>query len=206
LPKGGFGNLIALPLHKKARNLGNSIFVDENLMAYEDQWVFLSNLHKISRLEIENILAKADAKGRVIGARLDIAGDDQNTQWTLRSSRRSPSPPIGNVPKSLELVIGNQIYIAKESLSPGLRNRLIRLAAFQNPEFYKVQAMRFPTYEIPRIIACAEDHPNHIALTRGFFEDVCCQLSDLNIKMILREELCVGQPLNASFQGQLRHR
>ena len=205
LPKGGFGNLIALPLQKKARNLGNSVFVDENLMAYEDQWVFLSNLHKISRLEVENIVAKAEAKGRVVGVRLDIVDEDQNTPWTLPPSRRSPNPPIGNIPKSLELVIGNQIYIAKEALSPGLRNRLIRLAAFQNPEFYKAQAMRFPTYEIPRIIACAEDHPNHIALPRGCFEDVCCLLSDLNIKMILREELSIGQPLNTSFQGQLRH-
>ena len=205
LPKGGFGNLIALPLQKKARNLGNSVFVDENLIAYEDQWVFLSNLHKISRLEVENIVAKAEAKGRVVGVRLDIADEDQNTPWNLPPSRRSSTPPIGNVPKSLELVIGNQIYIASESLSPGLRNRLIRLAAFQNPEFYKAQAMRFPTYEIPRIIACAEDHPNYIALPRGCFEDVCCLLSDLNIKMILREELCIGQPLNASFQGQLRY-
>lgn len=204
LPKGGFGNLIALPLQKKARSLGNSVFVDENLIAYEDQWVFLSNLRKINRLEVENIVAKADAKGRVIGVRLDIADEDQNTPWNLPPSRRSPSPPVGNVPKSLELVIGNQIYIAKESLSPGLRNRLIRLAAFQNPEFYKAQAMRFPTYEIPRIIACAEDHPNHIALPRGCFEDICCLLSDLNIKMILREELCIGQPLNANFRGQLR--
>src|SRR3984957_12870289 len=142
LPKGGFGNLIALPLQKQARQRGNTVFIDENLMAYEDQWVFLSNLHKISRLEVENIVAKAEAKGRVVGVRLDIADEDQNTPWTLPPSRRSPSPPIGNMPKSLELVIGNQIYIAKESLSPGLRNRLIRLAAFQNPEFYKAQAMR----------------------------------------------------------------
>src|SRR3989338_4068042 len=37
LPKGGLGNLIALPLQKKARNAGNSVFVDENLVAYEDQ-------------------------------------------------------------------------------------------------------------------------------------------------------------------------
>ena len=46
--------------------------------------------------------------------------------------------------------------------SPGLRNRLLRLAAFQNPEFYKAQAMRLPTYDKPRIIACAEDYPKHI--------------------------------------------
>ena len=204
LPQGGFGNLIGLPLQKKARALGNSVFVDENLIVYEDQWAFLSNLSKISRLEVENIVAKADAKGRVIGVRLDVADEDHNTPWNLPPSRRRASPPIENVPESLELVIGNQIYIAKESLSPALRNRLIRLAAFQNPEFYKAQAMRLPTKDIPRIIACAEDYSHHIALPRGCIEEVGHLFADLNIKMILREELCTGQTLNAIFQGQLR--
>jgi len=204
LPRGGFGNLIALPLQKKARALSNSVFVDENLLAYEDQWAFLSNLQKISRQEVENIVAKADAKGRVIGVRMDLANEEHFTPWNLPPSRRSENPPIGNVPESLELVMGNQIYIPKEPLSPGLQNRLIRLAAFQNPEFYKAQAMRLPTYDLPRIIACAEDYPNHIALPRGCFEEVCHLLSDLNIKMILREELYIGQPLNVTFQGQLR--
>ncbi len=204
LPQGGFGNLIALPLQKKARENGNCVFVDENLVPYKDQWEFLSNLRKISRLEVENIVSKADSKGRVVGVRLDVADDELSTPWNISPSRRSSSPPIGNVPKSLELVIGNQVYIAKEPLSPALRNRLIRLAAFQNPEFYKAQAMRFPTYEIPRIIGCAEDYPNHIALPRGCLEEVCQLLLDLNIKMTLKEELCIGQPLSASFQGQLR--
>ena len=61
--------------------------------------------------------------------------------------------------RELELVLGDQIYIAKENLPPALRNRLLRLAAFQNPEFYRAQAMRLPTYDKPRIIDCAEDHP-----------------------------------------------
>ena len=51
----------------------------------------------------------------------------------------------GTLPATLELILGNQIYIAKEGLPPGLRNRLLRLAAFQNPEFYKAQAMRLST-------------------------------------------------------------
>ena len=78
----------------------------------------------------------------------------------------------GPLPESLELTLGDQIYIAKDHLPPGLRNRLLRLAAFQNPEFYKAQAMRLPTYDKPRIIACAEDHPQHIGLPRGCLEDV----------------------------------
>jgi hypothetical protein len=43
-------------------------------------------------------------------------------------------------------------------------NRLIRLAAFQNPEFYKAQAMRLSTFGKPRIISCAEDFPQHAGL------------------------------------------
>src|SRR6478736_2459858 len=49
------------------------------------------------------------------------------------------------------------IYIGKENLAPALRNRLVCLAAFQNPEFYRAQAMRLSTYDKPRIVACAED-------------------------------------------------
>ena len=38
MPKGGFGNLIALPLQKKPRESDNSVFVDENFEPYPDQW------------------------------------------------------------------------------------------------------------------------------------------------------------------------
>ena len=77
-----------------------------------------------------------------------------------------------SLPRSLELVLGNEIYIAKDGLASGLRNRLLRVAAFQNPEFYKAQAMRLSTYDKPRIIGCAEEHPHHIGLPRGCLEDV----------------------------------
>jgi len=71
-----------------------------------------------------------------------------------RADHRRKEPPVaGPLPESLELVLGDQIYIAKDALSPALRNRLVRLAAFQNPEFYKAQAMRLPTYDKPRVSA-----------------------------------------------------
>ena len=44
LPKGGFGNLIALPLQKASREEGNSVFLDENFNPYEDQWGFLAGI------------------------------------------------------------------------------------------------------------------------------------------------------------------
>jgi superfamily II DNA or RNA helicase/very-short-patch-repair endonuclease len=104
----------------------------------------------------------------------------------------------------VELTFANQIYIAKEVLPPALRNCLIRLAAFQNPEFYKAQAMRLSTYDKPRIIACAEDHPKHIGLPRGCLDDLLQSLSDLNIKTVVRDQRNPGQLLKTTFQGELR--
>ncbi len=104
----------------------------------------------------------------------------------------------------LELVLGNQIYVAKEGLPPALRNRLLRLAAFQNPEFYKAQAMRLSTYGKPRVIACAEDHPHHIGLPRGCIDDVRATLTDLGIRTVVRDERYAGLPLRVDFTGDLR--
>ena len=65
-------------------------------------------------------------------------------------NRRKPEIEIKEpLPEKIDLVLGNQIYIEKEGLPPSLKNRLIRLAAFQNPEFYKAQSMRLPTFGKP---------------------------------------------------------
>jgi superfamily II DNA or RNA helicase/very-short-patch-repair endonuclease len=206
LPPGGFGNLIALPLQKRPRESGNGLFLDERMTPYPDQWEFLSSVHKISRGEVEEVVRLAEAKGKVIGVRLVPEGDEEEAApWMAPPSRRRKDTLIaGPLPKTLELTLANQIYIAKEVLPPALRNRLIRLAAFQNPEFYKAQAMRLSTYDKPRIIACAEDHPKHIGLPRGCLDDLLQSLSDLNIKTVVRDQRNPGQLLKVTFQGELR--
>ncbi len=205
LPKGGFGNLIALPLQKQPREQGNSVFLNEQFAPHADQWAFLATVRKISRSEAETIVRDAEGRGRVVGVRLALIDEDDEAPWIAPPSRHRKEPSIaGPLPESMDLVLGNQIYIAKESLAPGLRNRLIRLAAFQNPEFYKAQAMRLPTYDKPRVIACAENYPQYIGLPRGCLEDVQDLLSDLKIKPIISDERCAGQRLDVSFHGELR--
>ena len=206
LPKGGFGNLIALPLQKQPRESGNSVFLDEHFVPYPDQWAFLSTIRRIDRSAVENIVLHAEATDRIVGVRHSLAEGDEPAPWTLPPSRhRRERPVTGPLPTNLELVLSDEIYIAKDILSPGLRNRLIRLAAFQNPEFYKAQAMRLPTYDKPRIIACAEDHPHHISLPRGCLGDVQELLSGLKIAHVIRDERAVGRPLAVEFRGELRH-
>src|SRR5437867_2130538 len=205
LPHGGLGNLIALPLQKQPRDLGNSVFLDDQMVPYTDQWAFLSSVERIGRGTIEDLIRDAESRGRIVGVQFPPVDEDEPEPWAAPASRRRKDRPIvGEVPVNLDLVLGNEIYISKDGLPPGLRNRLLRVAAFQNPEFYKAQAMRLPTYDKPRIIGCAEDYPQHIGLPRGCMEDVQRVLSDLNITAVVYDERCHGVPLRVTFQGTLR--
>ena len=63
LPPGGFGNLIALPLQKRPRESGHSVFVDERFAPYADQWEFLSTIRRIGRGEVEEIVRRRRGQG-----------------------------------------------------------------------------------------------------------------------------------------------
>jgi len=208
LPMGGFGNLIALPLQKRPRESDDSVFLDEQLLPWPDQWAFLSTMQTITRAAAEAIVRAAEQRGRVVGVRFPVLGEDTESDeepWTAPPSRRrSKSPIVGPLPERLELVLGNEIYLAREGLPAALRNRLLRLAAFQNPEFYRAQAMRLPTFGKPRVISCAEEHPVHLGLPRGCLDEIQDLLGSLGIECVLRDERHPGVPLSVSFQGTLR--
>ena len=205
LPHGGFGNLIALPLQKHRRGDGNSVFLDDHGVSHPDQWAFLSTIQPIRLGHLEGVVREAERRGRVLGVSLPQPEDDDSTPWTAPPSRRRRELAIaGELPESLELTLGNEVYINKDGLPPGLRNRLLRVAAFQNPEFYMAQAMRLATYDKPRIIGCAEEHAHHIGVPRGCLDDVLEVLNDLNIQPVIRDERCNGQSAPVTFQGELR--
>lgn len=205
LPRGGFGNLIALPLQKKPREQNNSVFLDNDLNPYSDQWAFLSSIQKMAHQDLERILKNVQDEGEITGVRAVVLDETENEPWKLTPSRKYKEPPItGPLPDQLNLVISNQIYIEKEGLPAPLRNRLIRLTAFQNPEFYKAQAMRLSTFGKPRIISCCEEYPKHLALPRGCQEELLQLLGELKIKTRLIDERAAGDPLLLNFQGTLR--
>jgi hypothetical protein len=119
-------------------------------------------------------------------------------------SGRWNRPITGPLPHELQIVLANEIYIPKDGLPPALRNRLIRLAAFQNPEFYRAQSMRLPTYEKPRVIGCARDYHVHTGLPRGCLEDALQLFRDLKIRVTVSDERQSGRVLDARFRGELR--
>ena len=92
----------------------------------------------------------------------------------------------------------------KAGLPEAMLNRIIRIAAFQNPEFYKAQAMRLPTWDKPRIISCSEEFAQHLALPRGCLQEVSVLLKEHGVHVTTRDERCLGKPIRVKFQGTLR--
>jgi len=151
MPKGGFGNLIALPLQHGPRENGNSVFVDDQLRPYDDQWAFLSSIKRLAPDEAQALLRKVYPAGDVINIRHSASDyDEASDPWILPPSGRLAAEVITEpLPLSVSIKLGNLIYIEKKDLPDVFLDRLIRLAAFQNPEFYSTQAMRLSTFANP---------------------------------------------------------
>ena len=206
LPKGGFGNLIALPLQKEPRSHGNSVFIDNEFQPYPDQWAFLTTVKKMTKQAAEEIAAEAIRNKMVVGVRTSQISDEfDKDPWTDSSPNNDKEIFTGKLlPKEVTIVLADLLYIEKENIPVVLQDRLIRIAAFQNPDFYKHQAMRLPTYDKPRIISCSEVFPNHIGLPRGCLFDVSELFDSLDIRAIVIDKRTTGKPLNVSFKGQLK--
>lgn len=204
MPSGGFGNLIALPLQHGPRLTGNSVFLDVNFEPHLDQWAFLSTLRRMTVTEVTAIAEEAARQGRIMGVRLPPDEGEEEEPWAARPSRRKPEPAIvGPLPESIDTVLADQIYIPRDGIPARLVNRLVRLAAFQNPAFYSAQAMRLSIFGIPRVVACAELLARHIALPRGCREAMEELLTDLSVALRWRDERNPGQTLEATFLGEL---
>jgi hypothetical protein len=172
LPKRGFGNLIALPLQKEPAEKGNSPFWDEDLKPHKDQWAFLASITRLDTSALEELVRTAIRSGQVVGVRIPSDGEEEQP-WAVMAPRGSKEPPVaGSPPTQVKVVMGNLLYVEKEGLPSSLLNRVKRLAAFQNPEFYKRQSLRLSTALTPRVICCAEEFPRHLGIPRGCLDQL----------------------------------
>jgi len=201
MPKGGFGNLIALPLQKKPRDVGHSVFVDDNLRIYPDQWAFLASVEPMSPMDIEAAILRATGPTHPLDVTF-IDEEDLATPWKRPVADKTTLP--GPLPEALTITLANLVYFEKAQLTQPLTNRLIRLAAFQNPEFYRAQAMRMSVWDKPRVIGCAENFPQHIALPRGCLDAAQEMLRSKGIRCDIHDERIDGTPIDVEFAGTLR--
>lgn len=200
LPQGGFGNLIALPLQRTPREGGRSVFVDETLTPWPDQWGFLAGVARMLIDRTEPVIRAASGGAHPLDVAF-ILEEDEAQPWKRRIT---PTLEAADRPASVHAVLANALYFEKQGLPPALANRLIRLAAFQNPEFYRAQAMRFPVWNKPRVIGCATNHPQHLALPRGCLEAAQALFAAHGIPFTWTDERAAGALLDVQFRGTLR--
>jgi superfamily II DNA or RNA helicase len=206
MPRGGFGNLIALPFQDGPRQQGNTVFVDETWTPFPDQWAFLASLRKMRPGEVEALAREAVKKGQVVGVRLGEPADDEDSAipWTRPPSRRRPKPVItGPLPSRIKAVLSQLLFVETAGLPSPLINQIKRLAAFKNPEFFKKQAMRLSTMLTPLLISCAEDHPQHVGLPRGCVSDLKELLGEVGVALEIEDKRTDGTALDVSFHGKL---
>jgi len=206
MPRGGFGNLIALPLQYQARQQQNTLFLNDQFTPHADQWAYLAGVERIASLTAERIASDATRKGLVIGVRVADLGDaaEDRSPWSRPPSgyaRRTEIP--GPLPQSVNAVLAQRIFVEKKALPSALLNQIKRVAAFQNPEFFKKQSMRLSTALTPRVIACAEEFPDHVALPRGCLAPLDHLLREHGIALVVDDQRLLGEPLEVGFNGQL---
>lgn len=196
--KGGFGNLVALPLQGQARKNGNSVFVDETFKPFSDQWSFLQSIAKISTVEVINFLRFHGGDDNQLGP---LSTSSETQPW------ETPQPPTilpTDFYSPIQIVRANMLHIPLADLPGKMVNYLKRLASFRNPEFYKKLAMRLSTHETPRIITCAEVSDDYISLPRGCEKSITELLNGHGVQYTIDDNTNKGEPINCEFKGELR--
>ena len=199
VPKGGFGNLIALPFQGQAQKNGNSLFVDEHFVPYSDQWTFLSSLPKITPEQLEECLRQLCRDGDV-GAL--VAPVEKAVPWKRKNVRKKLTRT--DFPLQLKVTSSNLIYVEKVGFSQAALNTIKRMAAFPNPEFRSKQAMRLPVYGTPRILDCGYEDDDYIGIPRGCMDTLAELLEQHDVPLVIEDLRCIGRTIDVSFNGTLR--
>lgn len=194
LPKGGFGNLVALPLQGKARQNGNSVFVDREFKVIPDQWDYLGNARRIDPDSIDAVLS-----GHSYSLELSTITDDK--PW---ETPKPKSISFEDFDHEVELVKANRLYIPISGVSAKALNHIKRVAAFHNPKYYELLNSRLPVYQTPSIISKSQMTDKYLSVPRGCEDEIIELLQGNLVPWKISDRTNHGNHINVTFNGVLR--
>ncbi len=198
LPKGGLGNLIALPLQGKALKDGNSAFIDRNWNAYSDQWEILWSKPRLSQEFIETKIR--EWRTTIEDALTVDVDEDREKPW-----EKSRGFSNAGVDGKMHLTLSNGIYVDSTNIRVALQNKIRRMAAISNPVYYKNQAIGTSNYDTSRWIYLGQDHlSGYIEIPRGLYSTLIDNIEQAKIPYEIEDERQNGKTINVEFKGELR--
>jgi superfamily II DNA or RNA helicase len=188
---GGLGNLIAAPLHGRARRRGATVFLDlATLEPHEDQWAYLSSLGRLTPNEVTRL---AQRLGQVaVGATVDRLRSPTSTRIAVPS------------PAAVHAAFGATITIDGGDLPPPLMATLKHAASMPNPAFYERQRRRASTWDTPRFLrSYDETFTGDLSLPRGLLDRLTALVEQAGSRLELADERDQGRPHTFGFTAQL---
>ncbi len=195
MPTGGFGNLIALPLQHARRAEGCTVFLDDALEPYIDQWTYLAGVGLFDADRAQALASESERTGGALGL----------AHWTDATARPRPRPLTSRVatPTTVAVGLGGRVEIPLAGLPVDLRDRLRRTAAFANPEFFERERARLSTHKTPRVIACHQQPGDMLLLPRGCLNAARDELEHAAVTVVIDDARTSGFPIDAAFTGTL---
>lgn len=206
MPKGGYGNLIALPLQGHSVKQGHSVFVNDDFRPFDDQWTYLSSVQKLQEKDLN----------RAVKELLAITGDfyvrrnedDENKQVSsinkVAFNVESKKEVIkDDFTEPVKITLSNQIYIKKKGISEHALGIMRRTAVFLNPEYFKKLRMHLPLYNIPRYIDCSKETDSELILPRGNFAEITEMLKKAEVEYTISYDRETGNKVDVVFKSEL---
>lgn len=199
MPKGGFGNLIALPFQGNSSKNGNTVFVDKYFEPQKNQLEILANIKRLKSDDVYKFVDKFKEDDYKEPEIEEIADDDIPKKDNIKDIVFT---------NNVECIFDNQIYIKKLKLLPNEISYLKRLASFTNPKFYELQKLRMPIFykTTPRIISCFEEDDRFLILPRGCMEKIKDVCEKSNVKLIIKDKREQGTKVDYKFNGKLNRK
>ncbi len=189
VPKGSFGNLIALPLQGECRQRRNTVFLDPStLEPWKDQWEFLSS---VSRLDAEAV----DAAGEALRP-VDVGP-------AARRLRQPATHVDRPAPSRVCAVLGTAISVEHIGLPPALLASLKHVASLHNPAFYERERLRLSTWRVPRLVRCYQEDLEHLHLPRGLRNQVQAIVAEAGSQLVVTDGRPEPMQVSLRFQGVL---
>ena len=172
MPKGSFGNLIALPLQGGCRKRGTTLFLDPtSLEPYGDQWAFLSAVPR----------ASPDALTAIAESVRPLPIGTDAVDWEAARDRH-PAPP------AVRATLGGMLSVERIGLPAWLICQLKHLASLHNPKFYENERLRLSNHATPRLIRCYVEELDRLCLPRGLLDAARCVIESAGSRFELDDQ------------------